>query len=126
MFFKTVNKSNSARVLVGCKPTRRYQSFADPSASAQKLHLADLLSVVRSFFGCAAGGPVVHGTMCADCRTTPGVADRLTPLEQVTSEEFIPAIINRLFSCTYELRNIMALPPRYGGTTQRTGHTAKK
>jgi len=49
------------------------------------------------------------------CRTTPGVADRLTPLEQVTRDEFIPAIINRLFSCTDELRNIMALPPRYGG-----------
>ena len=49
------------------------------------------------------------------CRTTPGVADRLIPLEQVTRDELIPAIINRLFSCTDELRNIMALPPRYGG-----------
>ena len=49
------------------------------------------------------------------CRTTPGVAERLVPLEQVTRDEFIPAIINRLFSCTDKLRKIMALPPRYGG-----------
>ena len=76
------------------------------------------------------------------CRTTPGVADRLTPLEQVTCDEFInlnyltfwccikitliyhyyfiPAIINRLFSCTDELRNIMALPPRYVGFKKTT------
>ena len=33
----------------------------------------------------------------------------------ISQHPFIPAIINRLFSCTDELRNIMALPPRYGG-----------
>ena len=49
------------------------------------------------------------------CRTTPGVADRLTPLEQVTCDVLIPAIINRLFNCTDEPRYIMALPRRYGG-----------
>ena len=38
------------------------------------------------------------------CRKTPGVADRLIALEHETRESFVPAILNRSFSCT--------LPPR--------------
>ena len=49
------------------------------------------------------------------CRTTPGISDRLKPLEFVTREDFIPAILNRSFSCTDELREIFHLPPRFGG-----------
>ena len=49
------------------------------------------------------------------CRTTPGISDRLKPLEFVTREDFIPAILNRSFSCTDELRDIFNLPPRFGG-----------
>ena len=49
------------------------------------------------------------------CRTLLGVADRLTSLEQITRDEFIPAIINRLFSRTDELGTLIALPPMYAG-----------
>ena len=49
------------------------------------------------------------------CRTTPDISERMRPLEHVTKEEFIPAILNRVFSCTDELRTIFALPPRFGG-----------
>ena len=49
------------------------------------------------------------------CRTTPGIAKRLIPLEQVTRESFIPAILDRIFDCADDIREIFTLPPRYGG-----------
>ena len=49
------------------------------------------------------------------CRTTPGVAGRLSALEHATRESFVPAILNRSFSCTDQLKRVIALPPRCGG-----------
>ena len=49
------------------------------------------------------------------CRTTPDIAGRLNALERETRESFDPAILNRSFSCTDQLRKVIALPPRFGG-----------
>ena len=49
------------------------------------------------------------------CRTTPGVAEKLKSLEEETRESFVPAIMNRSFSCTDQLRRVISLPPRFGG-----------
>ena len=49
------------------------------------------------------------------CRTTPDISKSLVALEHETRESFVPAILNRSFSCTDQLRRILALPPRYGG-----------
>ena len=49
------------------------------------------------------------------CRTTPRIAQRLIPLEQATRESFIPAILDRIFDCSDDVREIFTLPPRYGG-----------
>ena len=50
------------------------------------------------------------------CRTTPGVSQKLKRLDYVVREDFIPAILNRSFSCTDELSpEILTLPPRFGG-----------
>ena len=48
------------------------------------------------------------------CRT-PDVAERLKALEHETRESFVHAILNRSFSCTDQLRRVIALPPRFGG-----------
>ena len=49
------------------------------------------------------------------CRTTPNIAEQLKTLEHVTREEFIPAILDRIHSCTDELRETFTLPPKFGG-----------
>ena len=49
------------------------------------------------------------------CRTTPEIKAELEPLEREIRETFIPAILNRIFSCTDQLRDVFSLPPRYGG-----------
>ena len=49
------------------------------------------------------------------CRTTPGISEKLKRLDYVIREDFIPAILNRSSSCTDELREILTLPPRFGG-----------
>ena len=49
------------------------------------------------------------------CRTTPNISDQLKKLEYTIRETFLPAILNRLFSCTDILRRIFALPCRYCG-----------
>ena len=45
----------------------------------------------------------------------PGISEKLKRLDYVIREDFIPAILNRSFSCTDELREILTLPPRFGG-----------
>ena len=42
-------------------------------------------------------------------------AEQLKTLQHVTRQEFIPAILNRMHSCTDELREILTLPPKFGG-----------
>ncbi len=49
------------------------------------------------------------------CRTTPNISQQLKKLEYTVQDCFLPAILNRMFSCTDEMRNIFALPCRYGG-----------
>ena len=49
------------------------------------------------------------------CRTTPDINHLLRLLEHEIKETFIPALFDRAFSCEDTLRNIMALPQRYGG-----------
>lgn len=46
-------------------------------------------------------------------RTVPGISDQFEPLEHVIRENFIPALIGS--TCSDELRNLLALPPRLGG-----------
>ena len=49
------------------------------------------------------------------CRTTPNIAAQLRKLEYKIQETFIPAILDRVFSCTEKCRKIFALPAREGG-----------
>ena len=49
------------------------------------------------------------------CRTTPGISTQLRKLEYKIQEAFIPAILDRAFSCTDKCREIFALPARDGG-----------
>ena len=49
------------------------------------------------------------------CRTTPNIAAQLRKLEFKIQETFIPAILDRVFSCTEKCRKIFALPAREGG-----------
>ena len=49
------------------------------------------------------------------CRTTPNIALHLKKLEYKIQETFIPALLDRVFSCTDKCRNIFALPAREGG-----------
>jgi hypothetical protein len=49
------------------------------------------------------------------CRTTPNIATPLRKLEFKIQETFIPALLDRVFSCTEKCRNIFALPAREGG-----------
>ena len=49
------------------------------------------------------------------CRTTPEISELLKPLEHSIQELFIPAILDRVFSCTDILRQVFSLPQRDGG-----------
>ena len=49
------------------------------------------------------------------CRTTPRIATQLKKLEFKVQETFIPALLDRVFSCTDTCRKIFALPAREGG-----------
>ena len=49
------------------------------------------------------------------CRTTPNIAEQLKHLEFKIQETFIPALLDRMFSCTEQCRRIFALPAREGG-----------
>ena len=49
------------------------------------------------------------------CRTTPDISELLKPLEHSITELFIPAILDRVFSCTDILRQVFSLPQRDGG-----------
>ncbi len=49
------------------------------------------------------------------CRTTPGISSQLKKLEFKIRESFIPALLDRVFSCTDMCRRIFALPAREGG-----------
>ena len=49
------------------------------------------------------------------CRTTPGISVPLKKLEYKIRETFIPAILDRTFSCTDTCRRLFALPARDGG-----------
>ena len=49
------------------------------------------------------------------CRTTPNISELLKPLEHDITEYFIPAILDRVFSCTDILREVFSLPQRHGG-----------
>ena len=47
-------------------------------------------------------------------RTTPNIAELLKPLEYIIQEHFIPAIVGKSFFDD-DMRNVLALPARYGG-----------
>ena len=49
------------------------------------------------------------------CRTTPQISHLLKKLEYKIRESFIPALLDRVFSCTDTCRRIFALPAREGG-----------
>ena len=49
------------------------------------------------------------------CRTTPDISTHLKKLEYKICETFIPALLDRAFSCTEKCRKIFALPAREGG-----------
>ena len=46
------------------------------------------------------------------CRTTPGVSTLMKKLDFTVKEVFIPAILDRAFSCSDNIRSIFALPCR--------------
>ena len=48
------------------------------------------------------------------CRTTPDISQPLKRLEVVIQETFLPAILDRAFSCDNTLRQIFSLPARMG------------
>ncbi len=49
------------------------------------------------------------------CRTTPGISEYLKKIEFTVRESFIPAILDRAFSCSDRCRKIFALPVKDGG-----------
>ena len=49
------------------------------------------------------------------CRTTPCISQQMKRLDYRIRESFIPAILNRAFSCTDLNRRIFGLPARDGG-----------
>ena len=49
------------------------------------------------------------------CRTTPDVSALMRRLDFTVKEVFVPAILDRIFSCTEEIHSIFALPCRLGG-----------
>ena len=49
------------------------------------------------------------------CRTTPNISTHLRKLEYKVRDTFIPAILDRAFSCTDLVRKIFTLPCREGG-----------
>ena len=49
------------------------------------------------------------------CRTTPNIAHNLKKLEFKIREVFIPALLDRAFSCTDKCREMFGLPAREGG-----------
>jgi hypothetical protein len=49
------------------------------------------------------------------CRTTPNIVAQLKKLEFKIQDTFIPALLDRVFSCTEKCRDMFSLPAREGG-----------